>query len=85
MLSLAVPVLAFPIFLEQRVISERLRSHGLVVSMNTRQVENLFDAVSQLRDASSRESAHAFASKYGDFFLSSQSRAIEKLTGLLHS
>lgn len=86
MLSLGLPVLACPLFIEQRCSARRLAQMGLGIAVDPARAEGFLPAVNAILSRSSfRDAAVSFAAKYAQQYPASEEHAYQRLKAtLLH-
>lgn len=84
LLSLGIPVMAVPLFIEQRLTGHALVEHGLGVMVHPSQPQNFLPQLLRLNeDGSYAIRARAFAEKYREHLADAEDRAFRRLMELL--
>jgi hypothetical protein len=85
LLSLGIPLLVIPLYLEQRITAEVVHRNGWGIHVDPHQPDQFLDAIEMLNSRRSySEAAAMFASKYQSFARDGLTQATERLDGWLH-
>ncbi len=83
MLSLGIPVIGFPLFLEQRVHAHCMHQHRLALSIFPQTMDRVEDAVQRALSDAARKTAANFSKRYLSFLGESKQRAISDMMSML--